>query len=393
MTREEMLAWIQDEFDAAMEILRAKNTDYAGGGDDAFSNFRACASLGLCTAEQGVLVRLSDKLARLASLTQPGAKAAVADETFLDTCRDLANYAMILGALHGDSSESDMPTARLSDGESGACHSCGRITPLADLEDGDGDCRACLAADEYDGLSPAEIMQRADDHIRRLVAAGFCSAEQARDSASDEYDAVLAAMMLLRARQRHPINGPELCAECGESFAHGVCATCQKPLCAVCCQPDIGAFHWYCRDHYPGPVDRSRNVYLAARYGRRAELSGYAGQLREAGYTVTSRWLDTAEEGAPDFLTIRSWAEQDIEDLDAAETVVCFSEALNETDSEYSRGGRHVELGYALARDKRVFVVGPVENVFMALGQVHHADRWEEVLYVLNQLEPHLGEQ
>lgn len=357
MTREEMLDWIQDEFDAAMEILRAKNTDYAGGGDDAFSNFRACASLGLCTAEQGVLVRLSDKLARLASLTQPGAKAAVADETFLDTCRDLANYAMILGALHGDSSESDAPTARLSDGESGACHSCGSITPLADLEDGDGDCRACLAADEYDGLSPAEIMQLEDEYIARRT------------------------------------NGPELCAECGKSFAHGVCATCQKPLCAVCCKPDIGAFHWYCRDHYPGPVDRSHNVYLAARYGRRAELSGYAGQLREAGYTVTSRWLDTAEEGAPDFLTIRLWAEQDIEDLDAAETVVCFSEALNETDSEYSRGGRHVELGYALARDKRVFVVGPVENVFMALGQVHHADRWEEVLYVLNQLEPHLGEQ
>jgi hypothetical protein len=38
------------------------------------------------------------------------------------------------------------------------------------------------------------------------------------------------------------------------------------------------------------------NYYLAARFGRRFELRGYRDDLRAIGHTVTSRWLDIAQE-------------------------------------------------------------------------------------------------
>ncbi len=39
--------------------------------------------------------------------------------------------------------------------------------------------------------------------------------------------------------------------------------------------------------------------------------------------------------------------------------------------SGYSRGGRHVEAGYALAKGKYLVLVGPRENVFYSLPHWH----------------------
>jgi hypothetical protein len=79
---------------ANVEISRKKNADYAGAADP-FANFRVCASLGI-PVEVGLIVRMSDKMARIANLTKPGVVAQVVDESVLDTLSDLANYAMIL---------------------------------------------------------------------------------------------------------------------------------------------------------------------------------------------------------------------------------------------------------------------------------------------------------
>jgi hypothetical protein len=51
------------------------------------------------------------------------------------------------------------------------------------------------------------------------------------------------------------------------------------------------------------------------------------------------------------------------------------------------RAGRHVEFGYALAREKRMIVVGDVkENIFHYLPQVKHFATFEEALaYLINQ--------
>lgn len=119
-------------------------------------------------------------------------------------------------------------------------------------------------------------------------------------------------------------------------------------------------------------------IYLAARYSRRQELQGYAATLREMGHVVTSRWLLPGEhEGEADPDTelgvdrMARYAFEDLLDVDDSDTVVVFTEQRG----IYSSGGRHVEFGYAIARNKSIIIVGPIENVFHALdGLVHHPD-------------------
>lgn len=76
-------------------ISKAKNSDYAGDGDP-FQNFKAVEflSAGKITAEQAIIVRLTDKLQRATNLLFK--EASVKDESLADTLSDMANYAMIL---------------------------------------------------------------------------------------------------------------------------------------------------------------------------------------------------------------------------------------------------------------------------------------------------------
>ncbi len=76
---------------------------------------------------------------------------------------------------------------------------------------------------------------------------------------------------------------------------------------------------------------------------------------------VTARWISGAHEtdaGVPDLKA----ALEDIQDVEAADIVVSFTETGDVPGR--SRGGRHVEFGYALAKGKRLIVVGTRENVF-----------------------------
>jgi hypothetical protein len=70
----------------AFKIHCKKNHDYATLGDP-FSNFRDFGAY-------GVVVRMSDKMARIKNFVKNG-KFDVKDEKFKDTCIDLANYALI----------------------------------------------------------------------------------------------------------------------------------------------------------------------------------------------------------------------------------------------------------------------------------------------------------
>lgn len=93
-THAKFLSRLEELYKNNVEISRAKNADYAGP-DDPFLNFRVCEALGI-PAEVGLVVRMSDKLARISNLIKPGRIAQVKDESSLDTLADLANYAMIL---------------------------------------------------------------------------------------------------------------------------------------------------------------------------------------------------------------------------------------------------------------------------------------------------------
>lgn len=125
-------------------------------------------------------------------------------------------------------------------------------------------------------------------------------------------------------------------------------------------------------------------VYLAARYSRRKELCGYRTLLEQSGHVVTSRWLNGDHQVSDNGTPIgeagealiegddgsssncaaelrQTFAKEDFDDVARCDLLIAFTEAPR---SGSSRGGRHVELGMALAYGRDVMVVGHRENIF-----------------------------
>jgi hypothetical protein len=104
MTQEDYLNYHAELCNMARRLSHSKNNDYsapdARQGDKypAFANFMQAERLGICSVEAGIMVRLSDKMSRLANLIRPGHKRAVYDERIHDTILDGINYLCILAA-------------------------------------------------------------------------------------------------------------------------------------------------------------------------------------------------------------------------------------------------------------------------------------------------------
>lgn len=133
-------------------------------------------------------------------------------------------------------------------------------------------------------------------------------------------------------------------------------------------------------------------VYLAAPYGSRATIRGYAQQLSKVGFTVTSSWLDEKHEindgtqGAATALPddqVDQHARDDMRDIDKSDLLVLFTSASVGVEGG---GGRHVETGYALAKlgAAHVIVVGDPENVFHRLSAVTTVPDWHEAVVELS---------
>lgn len=101
VTKAEYLAFHKDACMKMIEITRAKNADYAGAGDDPFSNFRQIGSLVQKTPNVvavGFLTRMSDKMSRIGSFVDKGS-LEVKDESVEDTLLDLANYCLLFAGF------------------------------------------------------------------------------------------------------------------------------------------------------------------------------------------------------------------------------------------------------------------------------------------------------
>lgn len=137
--------------------------------------------------------------------------------------------------------------------------------------------------------------------------------------------------------------------------------------------------------------------YIAARYDRREEICIYADEIRELGYEVNSRWLLGTHQIHPNAekvdidkhpehgvtLDARPFAEDDVADVAACDTLIFFSEP---PDSHSKRGGRHVEFGMALAQSKRIIVIGDRENVFHCLPKIERFNTWVEFKQKVKEL-------
>lgn len=82
--------------------MRAKNNDYAGSkGDNPFANFQRVEAMGVCSVEQGFLVRIVDKVSRLSTFAADG-KLAVKNESYEDAILDILNYCVLMSAYVSD---------------------------------------------------------------------------------------------------------------------------------------------------------------------------------------------------------------------------------------------------------------------------------------------------
>lgn len=96
MTKAEYIQFFESRAADKLALTKAKNDDYSAGADP-FANFTRVEALGICSAEQGFLVRMTDKMSRLSSFVQRG-ELSVKDESVDDTLKDLSIYADLFAA-------------------------------------------------------------------------------------------------------------------------------------------------------------------------------------------------------------------------------------------------------------------------------------------------------
>lgn len=95
LERHILFALHQDFCARGLELMKKKNHDYSS--DHPLQNFMVAESRGTCSAENGIINRIDDKLSRLVSVIKKGAK--VQDESLQDTIIDVINYSVLLAAV------------------------------------------------------------------------------------------------------------------------------------------------------------------------------------------------------------------------------------------------------------------------------------------------------
>jgi nucleoside 2-deoxyribosyltransferase len=116
-------------------------------------------------------------------------------------------------------------------------------------------------------------------------------------------------------------------------------------------------------------VDSKENkmkIYIAACFGQQAEVREKADQLTQAKHVCTSSWryLKPLGDGGSDAGGVKfasaylQRALQDLRDLEASDLLVLLAGQVSTT------GGKHFEVGYAVASGKQVVIIGSPENVF-----------------------------
>lgn len=76
---------MKEAHDELLSIFEKKNADYGNSFEESLEKHGIIAAI----------VRMEDKMGRLNSLTKPGSKQKVSDESLIDTLKDLSNYALM----------------------------------------------------------------------------------------------------------------------------------------------------------------------------------------------------------------------------------------------------------------------------------------------------------
>ena len=105
MNREELFKHHSKICSEALDIMKKKNHDYAGrGGDSPFANFTRSEDMGICSTEQGFLVRVVDKVSRLSTFCSAG-ELKVDNESYEDAILDIINCMVLFSGYLKDKNE------------------------------------------------------------------------------------------------------------------------------------------------------------------------------------------------------------------------------------------------------------------------------------------------
>ena len=105
-------------------------------------------------------------------------------------------------------------------------------------------------------------------------------------------------------------------------------------------------------------MSRLESFYVACRFDEKAMAAVFAGQVVNLGYQCRSRWLNSGNEEN----SMESWSEyaqRDEVDIYESDIFILFTE-----HDPPKRNSRLVELGYALAFNKAIYIIGHHETIF-----------------------------
>jgi nucleoside 2-deoxyribosyltransferase len=120
------------------------------------------------------------------------------------------------------------------------------------------------------------------------------------------------------------------------------------------------------------------NIYVAASFNSVTRIQDEVEALEERGHTVTGVWfqghdpIEKIWDGNFGGRIAEVMSLRDLNAIDRAELMII------DTLDPSSSGGRNVELGYALAKSKRIILIGEPTTIFFALIREAYSS-WEEM--------------
>lgn len=121
-------------------------------------------------------------------------------------------------------------------------------------------------------------------------------------------------------------------------------------------------------------------IYLAAASYRQKEVRNNHRKLERRGFEVVSSWVFMRTLGAVEKFPRE--AKRDLSQIDECDYLILHTEDAKK--KKYTTGGRFVEFGYAVAKGKKILIVGPRENVFCYMGWPQFDTFKEAMIYLQN---------
>lgn len=124
-------------------------------------------------------------------------------------------------------------------------------------------------------------------------------------------------------------------------------------------------------------------IYLASGFNRRSELRELANKLESIGHLVVSEWIwldRRAERGSDNWDDFaKEIARSNVKDLKRCEAVVIDAYGIRDSN----HGGVHTELGWGLAKNLDIYLIGPRGNTFHWLENIKRVEDYEELLRLI----------